>query len=211
MRVQKIITHPDLDGLVSAAILSLECGLSSSEIDFAQPWEVSKIDLGAQTGVAVLDLPYVPGASVWFDHHANNDLDSQPTVEGLRKVAKSCASNIVERLYGLSGDEFVRWTSTDTHNKLMLEETNSIDSGDYSQGDLTNPEGYTLLANVIDNNQEPDFLRYVVNLLKEQSAYTILEDSVVKQRVDIYKTNLTKVTEYMRKKIKVEENVTIRS
>ncbi|MBN1465232.1 hypothetical protein JXA02_05685 [candidate division KSB1 bacterium] len=67
---KRIITHADLDGVISAAICSYNLGIQF--FMFTQPRLVSEAKISITKDDIVCDLPYPLECGLWFDHHDGN-------------------------------------------------------------------------------------------------------------------------------------------
>ena len=83
MKLNKIISHYDLDGVVSAALLSYKTGIKN--IKFVHSTDHQKID----KKTIISDLEFSPKCGVWFDHHAPNKVNKK--FKGSFVLEKSCA------------------------------------------------------------------------------------------------------------------------
>jgi oligoribonuclease NrnB/cAMP/cGMP phosphodiesterase (DHH superfamily) len=96
----RIVTHDDFDGLVSAALVGYF--LEIEKVVFAGPGEITNSRVSTGATDIVCDLPYPLECGMWFDHHEANLEDlalrgiDQETIPGLRKPAPSCARVILE-------------------------------------------------------------------------------------------------------------------
>ena len=66
----RIVTHFDLDGIVSGALLSYFYKIN--KIFFTGPSDIYEGRFHASGGDIVSDLPYALGCALWFDHHQGN-------------------------------------------------------------------------------------------------------------------------------------------
>jgi hypothetical protein len=96
----RIITHMDFDGLVSAAICSWVTGCD--KFVFTGPNSIIRSEITGKLDDIVCDLPYPLECGLWFDHHPGNleavklrgiDPDSIP---GRFSAKPSCAGVIYE-------------------------------------------------------------------------------------------------------------------
>src|SRR4030042_1257924 len=67
---EKIITHNDFDGIVSASLCSWV--LKVERILFAGPLTIAKSQITITMKDVVCDLPYPLQCGLWFDHHEGN-------------------------------------------------------------------------------------------------------------------------------------------
>jgi hypothetical protein len=69
-RFEKIVTHNDFDGIVSAALCSRVLG--TEKIFFAGPLTITRSQITITEKDIVCDLPYPLECGLWFDHHEGN-------------------------------------------------------------------------------------------------------------------------------------------
>ena len=98
--LNKIITHNDFDGIVSAALCSAIHEIE--EIEFTGPNHIQNKGYPVLPSDIVCDLPYPGECGLWFDHHEGN-IDEitriGKTLENLPGSAKplpSCARVVFE-------------------------------------------------------------------------------------------------------------------
>lgn len=70
MGYEKIVTHNDFDGIVSASICAW--ALKVDRILFAGPLTITKSQITITEKDVVCDLPYPLQCGLWFDHHEGN-------------------------------------------------------------------------------------------------------------------------------------------
>ena len=63
----RAITRGDLDGLASTVFLSVMNDVT--DIRFAHPRDMQEGEVEVTADDIVVNLPYVPGCGMWFDHH----------------------------------------------------------------------------------------------------------------------------------------------
>lgn len=126
-KFDRIVTHDDLDGVVSAALCSLAEQIE--DFRFAGPGSVLDMGLGVGPGTIVCDLPHHPAAGLWFDHHPGNLEDYRlkggdpEKIDGSFRPEKSCARVVYLYYQGrFSFPDFVGTT---------VAETDRVDSFDY--------------------------------------------------------------------------------
>src|SRR5579859_319228 len=83
----RVLTRGDLDGLTSAVFISLVEKVT--EVKFAHPKDVQDGKVPCDAEDVVVNLPYVPGCGLWFDHHVSEKgkLDGIGKFKGAFEVA----------------------------------------------------------------------------------------------------------------------------
>ncbi len=124
---EKIITHNDFDGVVSAAICSHVFKIE--HIFFAGPSTISRAQISITTRDIVCDLPYPLECGLWFDHHEGNYQEllyrkiDPSTIEGKFDLKPSCARVVYEY--------FLEKSTLPEHFIAQVAEADIIDAFDY--------------------------------------------------------------------------------
>lgn len=138
----RLLTRSDYDGLMCAVLLR-ELG-KYDEIKFVHPKDIQDGLVPVTKEDILVNIPYVPGCGVWFDHHTSEGERAAHVgaeVEGDRWPAPSCARVIYE-YYG--GDEKLG------RYKEMLEAADKADSAQFSREEILNPTGWVMLSFIMD-------------------------------------------------------------
>lgn len=179
----RLVTRGDLDGLVSAVLLTTMENIGSIELIHPQDITDSKFDIMPSDVMA--NLPYHPNCALWFDHHelTESNLKPPPNYKGKHALEPSVARVIYD--YYSSG----KLKKYD----FLVAETDRFDSADLSVVDIVNPKGVILLGFTIDPRtglgRFKDYFLKLVDWLKELEVEDVLEQAEVADRVDIYKSN----------------------
>ncbi len=139
----RLMTRSDMDGLVCAVLLK-ELGLLG-EIVFAHPKDMQDGKVAVTERDILTKLPYVPGCSLCFDHHASEALrnSGQPTPGYILQPEAKSAARVVYDHYG-GKDRFPRIGND------MMDAVDKADSAGFSRGDVLNPQGWELLSFLMD-------------------------------------------------------------
>jgi hypothetical protein len=189
------ITHSDLDGLVSAMLAGIHFGFGPEEVIFARPSDAQHgvIEIINKESV-VTDLPYISGATHWYDHHMSNILGEHKNILGIRRLAPSCAG-ILKKEFGIKGYE------------KLVSETDRIDSLQLTAEEILNPYGYYLLSKLvnedIDGEDTITFNHYLMHLMKDNGGNVrkILADPLVEGKVSEYLTMQEFARPYIKQQI----------
>jgi len=196
-RFKKLITHDDFDGIVSAVLLTTIN--PNLEIEFHSPDEIrgDNKNIKIDNETIITDLPYDDRCGLWFDHHKSNK------GKGFHEIAPSAARVIYNTLH-LRYPELFRYED-------LVEWCDKIDTARYSKNDILNPEGYVLLGFTLSlDEDEEESIKYrlhVINLLRKLTIDDILNDKIVKSKVNKVLENLKHYLKVVREKIKVYENL----
>ncbi|MBW2563261.1 MAG: exopolyphosphatase, partial [Deltaproteobacteria bacterium] len=69
----RIVTRPDFDGVVCAALL-YETEEITEPVKWVEPSDIQKGMIEIRTGDIIANLPYNEKCSLWFDHHYTNTI-----------------------------------------------------------------------------------------------------------------------------------------
>ena len=190
----RIVTHDDLDGVVSAALVSLVTGVN--RYFFTGPVSVQNGRTATGEGDIVCDLPCPVRVGMWFDHHQGNLLDltlrevDPETIPGRFEEQPSCSRVIYNYYRERSGDE----SPFPPFMEETVRATDRVDSFDYrTMEEWREPTPERRLADAIfaaasDRRSYFPFLEKSVELLKKGSIEEALEDKTVRDKVEEYRS-----------------------
>jgi len=177
----KILTRGDMDGLTSTVFLTI--AQSVTEMRFAHPKDVQDGKVKVDKDDIIVNLPFVPGCGMWFDHHVSEEhkLEKQGKFEGRFAVAPS-AARVVYDHYKQHQKEFDKFTE-------LLEATDRLDSAHLTKDEVEKPTGWILLGLTLDprTGLGPEFQKYfrwLADYIKEVPLAKILQHPEVKKRTD---------------------------
>lgn len=137
----QLVTRSDFDGLVCGVLLKVE-GLVD-RYAFVHPRDLQGGLFPVCKDDILANVAYAPGCGMWFDHHSSEiERVGQVDVEGLVKVAPSCARVIWEYFGGHA--------KFSAHLDGLMEAVDKVDSGMLSADDVNNPKGWILLGFIMD-------------------------------------------------------------
>ncbi|MBW2491604.1 MAG: exopolyphosphatase [Deltaproteobacteria bacterium] len=171
----RIITRPDFDGVVCAALL-YEVEDITEPVKWVEPNDMQRGMVNVLQGDIIANLPHDDRCTLWFDHHHTNKIDKP--FEGAFKIAPSAAGVIFNHYK----DRFKHDYSE------LIKETDKIDSADLSLDEVLFPEKYgiVLLSMTVLGRDEYDerYWNRLVHLLRKSKIDQVLKDSEVKARCD---------------------------
>jgi len=189
-RFYRIITHNDMDGVVSAALCSY--ALKIKRVYFTSPSAVSRGIISINERDVVCDLPYPLVCGLWFDHHEGNLEElklrgiSLEEIKGRFDLKPSC-SRVVFEFFQEDGVSFPFYLEE------TVKETDVVDGFLYSSiEDWRKETPGKLLDNSIkasdsDLQEKQAYLRYLVPLLRDHPLEEVVKDERVKKRIEKYK------------------------
>ena len=185
----RLVTRSDFDGLVCAALLHhLDL---IDEIKFVHPKDMQdgKVEITAHD--ITTNLPFVEGAHLAFDHHLSETLRVKGAPANHIIDANSpSAARVVFDYYG----GFERFPLT--WDEMMVS-VDKADSAQYSEQEILNPTGWTLLNFLMDARtglgrfhsfriSNYDLMMELVELCRHRSITDILAHPDVLERVALY-------------------------
>ena len=135
----RLVTRSDFDGLICGFLLR-EIGVIDSWV-FVHPKDLQDGKFVANPNDVLVNVPYVPGCGLWFDHHSSENERVWADYEGMSALAPSCA-RIIYDYYG--GQERF------PNRGEMIDYADRIDSARLSIEEIENPTGWILLGFISD-------------------------------------------------------------
>jgi hypothetical protein len=185
--LEKIVTHDDFDGVVSAALCSLAEKIDSFR--FSTPGSILDSRLGIGPDTIVCDLPHHPDAGLWFDHHVGNLEDYRlkggdpEALQGAFSPEKSCARVVHDHFAGTGRfPDFLQAT---------VREADIIDSFDYRDiEDWQRETPGKLIADSIKAafpslRDRDRYLRHLIRQVRALPLEEIVSDPEVRERLAV--------------------------
>jgi hypothetical protein len=177
----RIVTRPDFDGIVCAALLRDALDIRQS-ILWVEPNQLHRGLVDIQDGDIIANMAYDERCSLWFDHHLSNRIDQ--SFRGRFRDAPSAARVIFEYYE----KEFSRDFGP------LVRAADKIDSANLNLEEVLYPEKYPyiILSATIHGFRISDrpYWNRLVELLGRSSINHILKDPEVKKRtMEVADTN----------------------
>lgn len=173
----RVLTRGDMDGMTSIVLLSQVEDIS--EISFTHPKDVQDGKVKVTAGDIIINLPYIKGCGMWFDHHVSEEIKLKDIgqFKGSFAVAPSTARVISDYYKSAKFDKF----------RDLLEATDRLDSGKLTQEEVTSPSGWILLGLTLDPRsglamEFRDYFRWLLKYVTEMPVQKVLEHPEVKKR-----------------------------
>lgn len=201
----RIITRGDFDGFASSVLLSVVEEVD--EIRFVHPKEAQDGQVQAEAEDIVVNLPYIPGCGLWFDHHISEEPSLPPHFRGRFEIAPSCARVI-----------YNHYVATHAHRLApfqdLLAAVDRLDSAQLTKEDVLHPSGWILLGMTLDprTGLGPEFRKYfrwLVDMVKELPIEKVLAHPEVKRRTDRLFDEMEHFQRLLQRYARVEGNVII--
>jgi oligoribonuclease NrnB/cAMP/cGMP phosphodiesterase (DHH superfamily) len=185
----KIITHNDFDGIVSASLCSWV--LKIQKVIFAGPLTIARSQITITERDVVCDLPYPLQCGLWFDHHEGNLQElayrriDPKSIPGRFDLKPSCSRVVYEF--------FSETIELPIHFSKAVEESDVIDSFSYSSIEDWRREtpgrliDLTLKAPFPSAEDQASYLRNLVQQLRDRSIEEISHLDFVQKRLKQYR------------------------
>jgi oligoribonuclease NrnB/cAMP/cGMP phosphodiesterase (DHH superfamily) len=185
---EKIVTHNDFDGIVSASLCSRV--LKIQKVMFAGPMTIARSQISITEKDVVCDLPYPLQCGLWFDHHEGNlqeltlrkiDVKSIP---GRFDLKPSCSRVVYEY--------FSESKELPSSFMKMVEEADVIDSFSYSSVEDWRREtpgkviDSTLKVLFQSAEDQASYMRNLVQRLRDRSIEDVSHLDFVQKRLRQY-------------------------
>ncbi len=192
---EKIVTHGDFDGVVSAAICSY--ALKVDKVIFAGPSTITKSLISITGKDIVCDLPYPLECGLWFDHHEGNVLDLEyrrinpEEIPGCFSRKDSCA-RVVYQYFAESYELPSRFFEA-------VEEADRIDSFNYQSIEEWQEEtpgkivDCSIKAQQGPPREKDNYLRQLVDWIRDETLAKVATFSPVMEGFQAYKADETKM------------------
>lgn len=178
--MMRVVTRGDFDGLTATVLLTEVMRIG--EIRFVHPKDAQDGKVQADKDDIVVNLPYLPGCGLWFDHHVSEETKLPKGFQGRFEVAPSAARVIYNHYAPQYAAQFERY-------KEMLDATDRLDSAQLSTQDVSSPAGWILLGLTLDprSGLGPEFRKYfrwLAEYVKEVPLEKVLKHLEVAKRAE---------------------------
>ena len=175
-----IITRGDFDGLASTVLLTEVESIRDIRMVHPKDAQDGKVKAGAED--IVVNLPFIPGCGLWFDHHVSEEEKLPQNFNGRFEIAPSCARVIYNHYARTHAKKFEGFQE-------MLEATDRLDSAQLALEDVEEPTGWILLGLTLDprSGLGPEFQKYfrwLAEYIKEVPLEKVLRHPEVQKRTE---------------------------
>src|ERR1039458_8727244 len=187
----RLITRSDLDGLVCAIILK-ELNLVS-EVIFAHPHDMQHGKIEVNADDISTNLPYDEGVYLCFDHHVSEFIrNSGHSRNHIIDAQSPSAARVVFEYFGGRANPALKRVTDD-----MMAAVDMVDSTSFPRSDILHPEGWVLLAFIMDARtglgrfrdftiSNHQLMMKLIDYCRDLSIDQILALPDVRERVDLY-------------------------
>ena len=185
----KIVTHNDFDGIVSASLCSR--ALNIQTVIFAAPLAITRSQITITEKDVVCDLPYPLQCGLWFDHHEGNlqelalrKIDPK-SIPGRFDLKPSCSRVVY--------DYFLEAEVIPSDFLEAVEEADVIDSFSYSSIEDWRREtpgrviDLTLKVRFQSTEDQASYMRNLVQQIRDRSIAEVSHLDFVQKRLKQYR------------------------
>lgn len=169
----RIITRPDFDGVVCAALLKEALGANVPVI-WVQPNEMQAGRVHVTPLDIIANLPLWGDAALWFDHHVSNMTDRD--FKGLFRIAPSAAGLVHEYFNDKLDRRYLE----------LVRQADRIDAAQLTLGEILYPERYPYIllsmTILIRAPSDVDYCDRLVELLRAAPIEQVIADPLVQRR-----------------------------
>jgi oligoribonuclease NrnB/cAMP/cGMP phosphodiesterase (DHH superfamily) len=186
---EKIITHHDFDGVVSAALCAW--ALKTEKVIFTGPLAIARSQITITERDVVCDLPYPLQCGLWFDHHEGNLQEltyrriDPASIPGRFDLKPSCSRVVYEY--------FLERAALPSHFLRAVEEADQIDSFSFPSIDEWRKETsgkvieFTLKSQFASNEEKVSYMRSLVQQLRDRPIEQVSTLPSVQKRLNQYR------------------------
>ena len=211
----RLVTRSDFDGLACAVLLE-ELGMIEEYL-FVHPKDVQDGVIAVTENDILANVPYVPGAGIWFDHHSSEEerlkLLENYHFHGVSRRAPSCA-RVIYDYYG-GPEKFARFDETG-----LMAAVDQSDSAAFTVEEVLQPQGWALLSFIMDARtglgryrdyriSNLDLMRDMIRYCGSMTVDEILAQPDVQERVRRYYELESAYKEMIRAHARVDRNVLV--
>jgi len=186
---EKIVTHNDFDGIVSASICTRV--LKIGRILFAGPLTINKSQITITEKDVVCDLPYPLQCGLWFDHHEGNVQELEyrkidpKSIPGRFDLKPSCSRVVYEY--------FCEQVKVPSYFLQAVEEADIIDSFSYASTEDWRKEtpgkviDLTLKTRFQSAEDQATYMRNLVQQLRDRPIEEVSHFLFVQKQLEQYR------------------------
>lgn len=195
MSFNRIVTHTDFDGIVSAYMLAKIHDISVDNIEFTNPQNINCGEFETFPGDIVCDLPCPKIAGLWFDHHISSrplrvgekeyEADREQYAKVGQRVWGDCPSavRVIYEHYREQLDSIDQ-----ARFKIFTNYADKIDGARLTRKDISNPDAPQIISITLRTGNWVEDCNYKTHIIKCLLAglnfFDIIKYPEVVQRYD---------------------------
>jgi oligoribonuclease NrnB/cAMP/cGMP phosphodiesterase (DHH superfamily) len=185
---EKIITHNDFDGIISASLCSW--ALKIGKVLFAGPISISQSKITITEKDVVCDLPYPLQCGLWFDHHEGNlqelhyrQIDPK-SIPGRFDLKPSCSRVVYE--YLLEKMDIPHYFLSSVEEADIIDSFSFPSIEDWRRETPGRIIDLTLKTHFTSIDEQNSYMRNLVRELRDRSIEEVSSLEFVRKRLKIY-------------------------
>ena len=183
----RLLTRSDFDGLACAALLK-ELGIIDNW-KFTHPKDLQDGLIEVTNDDVLANVPYVPGAALWFDHHTSES----ERIAGVDFVGASYVADSAARVVF----DYYDGNTKLAHMLEMVEAVDKVDAAKLSVDDILNPKDWILLGFIMDPRtglgrfrnfriSNYQLMEELIESVRTESIDKIMKNPDIAERIEIY-------------------------
>ena len=205
----RLLTRSDFDGICCAVLLK-ELQVVD-EMVYAHPKDLQDGKIKVSSNDILVNVPYVEGAGMWFDHHSSED--ERLDIVGFTGRCENSPST-ARIIYEYYDDDRLK-----KFDEMMVY-IDKVDSGDLTEQEILNPEGWILLGFICDprtglgyhqkySTSNLQLMQDLTEHIRTMGIAEILALPDVKERVEMYFENESGNKEFLMANTRVDGKTAI--
>ncbi len=199
MKARRIVTRPDFDGIVCAALLKDALQIEAP-VHWVEPAEIQGGRAEILAGDVIANLPHDSRCSLWFDHHYTSRIEAP--FHGAFALAPSAARVVFDHYR-------VRFSRDFTE---LVDHTDRIDAARLTEEEVLRAENhpYVMLSMTAgDPDRDPSYWDLLVELLRRDPIETVMGAPRVKARCEAVSVQNRRYKELLKDFTEVRNRVSI--
>jgi hypothetical protein len=188
----RLVTRSDFDGSVCTALLEA-LGLVD-DILYVHPKDMQDNKIEVDENDILANVPFVEGCGLWFDHHSSER--ARLKLDGRFRGASQKSPSAAQVVYDYYR-QFNAYAARLKKFEPLVEIAGKADSAQFTQKDILQPEGWTMLAFIADPRtglgykhsftvSNFELMKKLPHLLRTKSIEEILNLPDFQERVKLY-------------------------
>lgn len=194
--IKTVIVDSDFDGVVSGAILRHVYPNAYMLQSESSKVQAGLINSYVDNKTAIVDLFYVEGCGLYFDHHESN-MHGAKDFPGCWRDVDSAARVVYD--YFRDNYDLSKFTE-------LIDHVDRFDSGKITLEDFLTPNNYLELAFII-NREDINFNLLLIELIADMSFRHLYNYSLIQERIEDYYKQRESLFETVKNNSRIEDSV----